>query len=108
MSDQFVRHARKLVSDAGGVITHADLSLISERPKIGPHRDALKVSVARILSLDRTRVSIKAGTNEKVGFVGREEGIVWLATVTAVLPGHVWLTELGCDSDSSNSLPNGH
>ncbi|KAE8415510.1 YgbB family-domain-containing protein [Aspergillus pseudocaelatus] len=107
-SDQFVRHARKLVSDAGGVITHADVTLICERPKIGPHRDALKKSVARILSLDRSRVSIKAGTNEKVGFVGREEGIVGFATVTAVFPGNVLRAEVDCDYDSNNGLPNGH
>ncbi|KAE8325659.1 YgbB family-domain-containing protein [Aspergillus sergii] len=100
-SDQFVRHARKLVSDAGGVITHVDVSLICERPKIGPHRDALKTSVARILSLDKSRVSIKAGTNEKVGFVGREEGIVGFATVTAVFPGNVSQAQVDCDYDTT-------
>ncbi|EIT79541.1 2C-methyl-D-erythritol 2,4-cyclodiphosphate [Aspergillus oryzae 100-8] len=100
-SDQFVRHARKLVSDAGGVITHVDVSLICERPKIGPHRDALKTSVARILSLDKSRVSIKAGTNEKVGFVGREEGIIGFATVTAVFPGGVPQAEINPDYDTT-------
>ncbi|KAB8202756.1 YgbB family-domain-containing protein [Aspergillus parasiticus] len=100
-SDQFVRHARKLVRDAGGVITHVDVSLICERPRIGPHRDALKTSVARILSLDKSRVSIKAGTNEKVGFVGREEGIVGFATVTAVFPGGVSQAEVNSDYDTT-------
>ncbi|KOC18627.1 2-C-methyl-D-erythritol 2,4-cyclodiphosphate synthase [Aspergillus flavus AF70] len=100
-SGQFVRHARKLVSDAGGVITHVDVSLICERPKIGPRRDALKTSVARILSLDKSRVSIKAGTNEKVGFVGREEGIIRFATVTAVFPGGVPQAEVNPDYDTT-------
>ncbi|KAJ1713140.1 YgbB family-domain-containing protein [Aspergillus flavus] len=100
-SDQFVRHAGKLVSDADGVITHGDVSLICERPKIGPHRDALKTSVARILSLDKSRVSIKAGTNEKVGFVGREEGIIGFATVTAVFPGGVPQAEINPDYDTT-------
>ncbi|KAA8642425.1 uncharacterized protein ATNIH1004_011369 [Aspergillus tanneri] len=91
-SVQFVRHARRLVVEAGGVITHADMTLICEKPEIGPHRDALKMSVARMLSLDKSRVSIKAGTNEKIGFVGREEGIVGFATVTAVFPESIALS----------------
>ncbi|KAF7596913.1 hypothetical protein BBP40_011958 [Aspergillus hancockii] len=85
-SDRFVRRARELVAEAGGILTHCDVTLICEAPKISPHREAMKVSVARMLRLDKTRVSLKAGTNEGVGFVGRKEGIVAFATATVVFP----------------------
>ncbi|KAJ5698377.1 4-diphosphocytidyl-2C-methyl-D-erythritol synthase [Penicillium macrosclerotiorum] len=85
-SDQFLRHAAKLVREAGGTITHCDVSFVCEKPRISVHRDAMRDSVASIVGLDRSRVSVKAGTNEKNGFVGREEGIVALATATAVFP----------------------
>ncbi|KAJ6016765.1 4-diphosphocytidyl-2C-methyl-D-erythritol synthase [Penicillium sp. IBT 35674x] len=88
-SDKFLQHAAKLVAEAGGTITHCDVSFVCELPRISPHRDAMRDSVARILGLDRTRISVKAGTNERNGFVGREEGIVALATATAVFPGSV-------------------
>jgi 2-C-methyl-D-erythritol 4-phosphate cytidylyltransferase/2-C-methyl-D-erythritol 2,4-cyclodiphosphate synthase len=86
-SDQFLRHAADLIRKAGGVITHCDVSFVCEQPRISNHRNAMRDSVAGIVGLDRTRVSVKAGTNEQNGFVGREEGMVALATATAVFPG---------------------
>ncbi|KAJ5660857.1 4-diphosphocytidyl-2C-methyl-D-erythritol synthase [Penicillium longicatenatum] len=88
-SDKFLQHAAKLVAEVGGTITHCDVSFVCELPRISPHREAMRDSVARILGLDRSRISVKAGTNERNGFVGREEGIVALATATAVFPGYV-------------------
>ncbi|CAI7665495.1 unnamed protein product [Penicillium glandicola] len=88
-SDQFLRHAAGLVKEAGGVITHCDVSFVCEKPRISDHRDAMRDSVAGIVGLDRGRVSVKAGTNERNGFVGREEGIVAFATATAVFPSSV-------------------
>ncbi|KAJ6088352.1 4-diphosphocytidyl-2C-methyl-D-erythritol synthase [Penicillium sp. IBT 16267x] len=88
-SDQFLQHAAQLVAEAGGTITHCDVSFVCELPRISPHRDAMRDSVAHIVGLDRSRVSVKAGTNERNGFVGREEGIVALATATAIFPGCV-------------------
>jgi 2-C-methyl-D-erythritol 4-phosphate cytidylyltransferase/2-C-methyl-D-erythritol 2,4-cyclodiphosphate synthase len=88
-SDMFLRHAAKLVAEAGGTITHCDVSFICEKPRISIHRDAMRNSVARIVGLDRARVSVKAGTNEKNGFVGREEGMVAFATATAVFASNV-------------------
>ncbi|KAJ5383811.1 4-diphosphocytidyl-2C-methyl-D-erythritol synthase [Penicillium concentricum] len=85
-SDQFLRHAAQLVREASGVITHCDVSFVCEKPRISNHRDAMRESVARIVGLDTSRVSVKAGTNERNGFVGREEGIVAFATATAVFP----------------------
>ena len=84
-SDRFLRHAARLVREGGGRITHADVTLVCEAPKIGPHRAAMRDTIAGILELDVARVSVKATTNERIGFVGREEGIVALATATVVV-----------------------
>ncbi|KAJ5107697.1 4-diphosphocytidyl-2C-methyl-D-erythritol synthase [Penicillium angulare] len=88
-SDKFLRHAAQLVAEAGGTITHCDVSFVCEAPRISVHRDAMRDSVAIIVGLDRGRVSVKAGTNEKMGSVGREEGIVAFATATAVFPNQI-------------------
>ncbi len=84
-SHQFLRHAVGLVEAKGGTITHCDVTLICEAPKIGPHRDAMRTFVAEIVGFEIDRVSVKATTNERIGFVGREEGIVALATATVVM-----------------------
>ncbi|KAL4873645.1 hypothetical protein BDV12DRAFT_207484 [Aspergillus spectabilis] len=68
-SDVFLRHAARLVGEAGGTITHCDVSFVCEKPRISVHRDAMRDAVARIVCLDRSRVSVKAGTNEKIGFL---------------------------------------
>jgi 2-C-methyl-D-erythritol 4-phosphate cytidylyltransferase / 2-C-methyl-D-erythritol 2,4-cyclodiphosphate synthase len=85
-SHRFLRHAADLVAAAGGSIAHADLTLICERPKIGPHRDAMVARIAEILGIDRRRVSVKATTTEKLGFTGRGEGIAAQAVATVRLP----------------------
>ncbi|MFD0915491.1 bifunctional 2-C-methyl-D-erythritol 4-phosphate cytidylyltransferase/2-C-methyl-D-erythritol 2,4-cyclodiphosphate synthase [Pseudahrensia aquimaris] len=86
-SDQFLAHAASLVRAAGGTITHCDVTLVCEAPKIGPHRDAMRAAMAAILDMDVTRISVKATTNERIGFIGREEGMVALATATVVMNG---------------------
>ena len=83
-SDIFLTHAAKLVRQAGGVIMNADVSLIAEEPKIGPHRLAMRQSLARILDISVDRCSVKATTNEMIGFIGRREGIAAIATATVV------------------------
>ncbi|MFZ2102785.1 MAG: bifunctional 2-C-methyl-D-erythritol 4-phosphate cytidylyltransferase/2-C-methyl-D-erythritol 2,4-cyclodiphosphate synthase [Oricola sp.] len=83
-SDIFLDHAASLVRDAGGAITHCDVTLLCETPKIGPHRDAMRAAIAKVVGIDIGRISVKATTNEKIGFIGRQEGIVGLATATAV------------------------
>ena len=85
-SDIFLKHAAKLVADRGGVISHVDLTLICQAPKIRPHVDAMRDSVARIIGIDVDRVSVKATTTEWLGFTGREEGIAAAATATVRLP----------------------
>ena len=81
-SDQFLAHAMKLVTDHGGKVTNLDVTLVCETPKIGPHRDAMRQKLAEICGLSLERVSVKATTNEKIGFIGRQEGIAALATAT--------------------------
>ncbi|HZS83762.1 MAG TPA: bifunctional 2-C-methyl-D-erythritol 4-phosphate cytidylyltransferase/2-C-methyl-D-erythritol 2,4-cyclodiphosphate synthase [Stellaceae bacterium] len=88
-SDRFLRHAADLVAARRGIIAHVDVTLICERPKIGPHRAAMAARIAEILAIGRDRVSIKATTTEGLGFTGRGEGIAAqaLATVRLPLPG---------------------
>lgn len=74
-SDKFLRHAASLVREAGGTIVHCDVTLICERPKIGPHRERMRARIAEILGLDIGRVSVKATTTEGMGFTGRGEGL---------------------------------
>jgi len=81
-SDRFIEHAVKLVQDAGGTISNLDVTIVCEAPKIGPHRDVMRARIAEVCGIDLARVSVKATTNEKVGFIGRGEGIAALATAT--------------------------
>lgn len=80
----FLEHAAQIIRDHGGIITNADVSLIAEQPKIGPHRQKMRENLAKILDIDVVRCSVKATTNEKIGFIGREEGIAAIATATVV------------------------
>ncbi|OLP43586.1 bifunctional 2-C-methyl-D-erythritol 4-phosphate cytidylyltransferase/2-C-methyl-D-erythritol 2,4-cyclodiphosphate synthase [Rhizobium oryziradicis] len=83
----FLEHAAKIVRDAGGTIMNADISLIAEEPKIGPHRLTMREKLSEILDISLDRCSVKATTNEKIGFVGRGEGIAAIATATVVFQG---------------------
>jgi 2-C-methyl-D-erythritol 4-phosphate cytidylyltransferase/2-C-methyl-D-erythritol 2,4-cyclodiphosphate synthase len=85
-SGQFLAHAAALVAQAGGRIVHLDVTLICERPKIGPHKAAMRLLVAGLLGLDPGRVSVKATTTEGLGFAGRREGIAAMASATVELP----------------------
>jgi 2-C-methyl-D-erythritol 4-phosphate cytidylyltransferase/2-C-methyl-D-erythritol 2,4-cyclodiphosphate synthase len=88
-SRAFVEHAAKTVRDKGGRITNADVTLICEAPRIGPHREAMVAGMAEMLGIAAERVSVKATTNEKLGFIGRGEGIAAIATATVVYPGSI-------------------
>ncbi|MDQ1186049.1 bifunctional 2-C-methyl-D-erythritol 4-phosphate cytidylyltransferase/2-C-methyl-D-erythritol 2,4-cyclodiphosphate synthase [Agrobacterium larrymoorei] len=80
----FLEHAAKVVRGNGGTIMNADVSLIAEAPRIGPHRQAMRENLADILGISLDRCSVKATTNEMIGFVGRREGIAAIATATVV------------------------
>lgn len=85
-SAQFLAHAASLVQAKGGRIVHCDVTLICERPKIGPHRDAMRARIAEILDLVVDRVSVKATTTDGMGFTGRREGLAAQAVATVKLP----------------------
>jgi len=85
-SDRFLAHAVELAQAKGGRILNVDLTLVCERPKIGPHRDAMRARIAEIMGLPAERVSVKATTTEGMGFTGREEGLMAQAVVSVEAP----------------------
>ena len=85
----FVEEAVRIVRARDGRIANADITLICEAPRIGEHRDAMTGALSSMLGIARDRVSVKATTNEKMGFVGRKEGIAAIATATVIYPGTV-------------------
>ena len=78
----FLRHAADLARDMGYRLSNADVTLICERPKVGPHAAAMQARLAEIIGTDPDRISVKATTSERLGFTGREEGIAAIATAT--------------------------
>jgi len=82
----FLDYAVKRVRARGGAIAHIDGTIVCEAPKIGPHRDRIRESLARIMELDVGRVAIKATTSERLGFTGRQEGMAAMAVATVRLP----------------------
>lgn len=83
-SEIFLAHATGLARAKGFRLSHADVTLICEQPKIGPHAAAMRAAMARIMGIEPERMSVKATTSERLGFTGREEGIAAIATVTLV------------------------
>ncbi len=83
----FIEHAARIVREHGGTIMNADVSLIAEAPKVGPHREAMRAKLSEFLGISLERCSVKATTNEQIGFVGRREGIAAIATATVVYRG---------------------
>jgi 2-C-methyl-D-erythritol 4-phosphate cytidylyltransferase/2-C-methyl-D-erythritol 2,4-cyclodiphosphate synthase len=83
----FVEHAAKIVRARGGRIANTDITLICEAPRVGPHREAMTAALSAMLGISPDRISVKATTNEKLGFIGREEGIAAIATASVVYPG---------------------
>ncbi len=85
-SEIFLKHAVQMARDAGFVISNVDCTLVCEFPKIGPHADAMRATLADIMDLPVEDISVKATTSEKLGFTGRGEGIAALATAALVAP----------------------
>jgi 2-C-methyl-D-erythritol 4-phosphate cytidylyltransferase/2-C-methyl-D-erythritol 2,4-cyclodiphosphate synthase len=83
----FVEHAARTVRARGGRIANADITLVCEAPRVGPHREAMTAALSAMLGISPDRISVKATTNEKLGFIGREEGIAAIATASVVYPG---------------------
>ena len=85
-SDRFLAFACQRVRARGGMIAHLDVTIVCEAPKISPHRDAMRARIAEIAGMSAERVAVKATTSEKLGFTGRGEGLVAMATATVRLP----------------------
>lgn len=85
-SDQFLAHACDLVRARGGRIDHLDITVLAEAPRIGKHREEIRARIAAIAGVPLGAVSIKATTTEKLGFVGRAEGLAAQAAATVRLP----------------------
>ena len=86
-STRFVAHALALLAARGGQLRHVDVTLICQRPRIGPHRPAMVARLAAVLGLPPGRIGLKATTTERLGFTGRGEGIAAQAVATVRLPG---------------------
>ena len=85
-SSVFLEHAVKLIGQQGGKIINTDLTIICERPKIAPHQQKMKETLAELMQIEAHRISIKATTTEGLGFTGRSEGIAAQAVATISLP----------------------
>jgi 2-C-methyl-D-erythritol 4-phosphate cytidylyltransferase/2-C-methyl-D-erythritol 2,4-cyclodiphosphate synthase len=81
-SARFVLHAQKILMDKNATLLNVDVTIICERPKITPHRNAMVENIAKLLHIDSTRVNIKSTTTERMGFTGRGEGIAAQAVAT--------------------------
>ena len=80
-SRQFLRHAALLLDQHGWTLGNADITVICEAPKVGPHAEAMRACLAAELGVDPSRIGIKATTTERLGFTGRGEGIAAQAVV---------------------------
>ena len=76
-----LKHVYQLILDRGYQLNNADITVACERPKLAPHNLAMRQSIADVLDVEITQISIKATTTEKLGFTGRQEGILSTATV---------------------------
>jgi 2-C-methyl-D-erythritol 2,4-cyclodiphosphate synthase len=83
---EILRKAAALVAGKGGRINNVDATLVAEAPKISPHVAQMRTNLAGALNLDPRRVGVKATTNERMGFLGRGEGIAALAVASVELP----------------------
>ena len=86
-SSRFVAEARRIVTEMDGEIANVDITIIAEKPKLAPHRDAMQAKVAHLLDLPNGRVNVKATTTDHLGFIGRAEGICAMAIVAIEVPG---------------------
>ncbi len=82
----FLQEIRKFITEKKAVLENIDASLIAEAPKIAPHLEKMKAKLAPALGIETSRINLKATTNERLGFIGREEGIAAMAVASVTLP----------------------
>ncbi len=80
-SSRFVREAKRIADEMDAEISNVDITIIAQKPKIAPHREAMEAAIARLLNLPQGHVNIKATTTDGLGFIGRGEGICAMAIV---------------------------
>ncbi len=85
-STVFLRHAGDLVARRGGRIVNVDVTIVCEAPRIATHVPAMQMAIGEALGIPTSRIAIKATTNERLGFIGREEGIVAMASASVEVP----------------------
>lgn len=85
-SSVFLKHAGDLVAKAGGRIVNLDVTIVCEAPRIAQYVPAMRAAIAATLGIVTTRIAIKATTSEQLGFTGREEGIVAMASASIEMP----------------------
>jgi 2-C-methyl-D-erythritol 4-phosphate cytidylyltransferase/2-C-methyl-D-erythritol 2,4-cyclodiphosphate synthase len=85
-SELFLKFACERVRARNGMIAHLDVTVVCETPRVSPYRDAMRARIAAVTGIPVTRVAVKATTSEKLGFAGRGEGILAMATATVRLP----------------------
>ena len=86
-SARFVREANAIIAEMNGEIANIDITIIAEKPRIAPHREAIGSSIARLLGVPRGHVNVKATTTDHLGFIGRGEGICAMAIVAIAVGG---------------------
>lgn len=85
-SSRFIHEARAVLGELDAEITNVDITIIAQKPKISPHREAIRTSIAKLLDLPAGRVNVKATTTDHLGFIGRSEGICAMAIVCIEAP----------------------
>lgn len=85
-SSIFLKHAAGLVGERHGRIVNLDITIVCEAPRVGPHVDAMKAAIGNVCGISASRIAIKATTSEQLGFTGRGEGIVAMASASIELP----------------------
>lgn len=82
----FVREAKRIVREMDAEIANVDVTIIAQQPKLAPHREAMRASIASLLDLPEGHVNVKATTSDHLGFIGRGEGICAMAIVSLEIP----------------------
>jgi 2-C-methyl-D-erythritol 2,4-cyclodiphosphate synthase len=80
-SVRFISEAKRIIQEMDGAITNLDITVIAQKPKLAPHREAMRDSIAKMLDVPAGRVNVKATTTDHLGFIGRAEGICAMAIV---------------------------
>lgn len=81
-STRFVREAKRIIDEMDGTIANLDVTIVAQKPKLAPHREAMRDSIAHLLGMPAGHVNVKATTTDHLGFIGRAEGICAMAIVS--------------------------